>query len=45
VGITATAVHERQAGMEEFLDYALSKPEVRIVSTRQILGWIQQQIA
>jgi hypothetical protein len=45
VGITATAVHERQAAMEEFLDYALSKPEVRIVSTGQILGWIQRQIA
>ncbi len=45
VGIPATAVHERQAGIEEFVDYALSKPEVRMVSAGQILTWIQRQIA
>jgi hypothetical protein len=43
--IPGTSVSERQAAMEDFLDYALSKPEVRIVSTRQILAWIRQQIA
>lgn len=33
-------VGERQAAMEQFVAYALSKPEVRMVSTQQVLAWI-----
>jgi len=38
--MTAT-VRERQEAMEEFLDYALSKSEVRTVPMRQILAWVR----
>jgi peptidoglycan/xylan/chitin deacetylase (PgdA/CDA1 family) len=35
------SLDERQAAVAEFLDYALSKPEVRAVSTREVLSWIR----
>jgi hypothetical protein len=34
-------VAERQAALEEFVDYALSKPEVRFASLKQILDWVR----
>jgi hypothetical protein len=37
-------VRERQEAIEEFLDYAASKPEVRIVSTKQILDWVREPV-
>jgi hypothetical protein len=35
-------VEERREALREFLDYALSKPEVRIVSSKELLAWLQQ---
>jgi peptidoglycan/xylan/chitin deacetylase (PgdA/CDA1 family) len=32
---------ERQQALEEFIDYALSKPEVRVVTNKQILDWVR----
>jgi hypothetical protein len=34
-------VQERREAFREFLDYALSKPEVRVVSARELLTWLQ----
>lgn len=34
-------VKERRQALSEFLDYALSKPEVRIVNTRELLAWLK----
>jgi len=34
-------VQERRDALHEFLDYALSRPEVRVVSARELLGWLQ----
>lgn len=36
-----TTVEERRDALREFLDYALSKPEVRVVSAKELLGWLQ----
>jgi hypothetical protein len=36
---------ERQQAIEEFIDYALSKPEVRFVSNKQILDWVRNPVA
>jgi hypothetical protein len=33
-------VEERQQALKEFIDYALTIPEVRIVSTKELLDWI-----
>jgi peptidoglycan/xylan/chitin deacetylase (PgdA/CDA1 family) len=33
-------VVERQQALKEFIDYALTIPEVRIVSTKELLDWI-----
>jgi len=35
---------ERQEAMEEFLDYALSKPEVRVKSMKEILDWVRNPV-
>ena len=35
-----TAAERRQA-IEEFLDYARSKPEVRLTSARAVLDWMR----
>jgi peptidoglycan/xylan/chitin deacetylase (PgdA/CDA1 family) len=32
---------ERRAALEEFFAYALGKPEVRLVNTRELLGWLR----
>ncbi len=37
----ASTPQERQDAMEEFIDYALSKPQVRVVSNKQILDWVR----
>jgi peptidoglycan/xylan/chitin deacetylase (PgdA/CDA1 family) len=34
-------IEERREALREFVDYALSKPEVRIVSAQELLGWLQ----
>jgi hypothetical protein len=40
-GTPSAAVRdERWKGLTEFINYALSKPEVRIVSTRNIISWM-----
>jgi hypothetical protein len=33
-------VEERREAVREFVDYALSKPEVRIVNSRELLRWL-----
>jgi len=33
-------LEERQQAIEEFIDYALTKPAVRIVSAKELLDWI-----
>jgi peptidoglycan/xylan/chitin deacetylase (PgdA/CDA1 family) len=37
----APTADERRAAIEEFLDYARSKPEVRITSARAVLEWMR----
>ena len=37
-------VDERQQAIEEFIDYALSKPEVRVVSGKQLLDWVRNPV-
>jgi peptidoglycan/xylan/chitin deacetylase (PgdA/CDA1 family) len=39
----ATA-EERQQAIEELIDYALSKPAVRILSNKQILDWVRNPV-
>ena len=39
---TDAARQARWKGLTEFLDYALSRPQVRIVSVRQIVAWMQR---
>jgi hypothetical protein len=34
-------LEERQEAIEEFLDYALSHPQVRVTSNREILEWVR----
>jgi len=36
---------ERRAVIREFLEFALSRPEVRIVSCRELLAWMNHQAA
>jgi peptidoglycan/xylan/chitin deacetylase (PgdA/CDA1 family) len=36
---------ERQQALAEILEYALSKPDVRVVSARQILDWVRVPVA
>ena len=43
-GLNATAA-ERQQALEEIVDYALSKPDTRVVSARQILDWVRDPVA
>jgi hypothetical protein len=38
------SVEERQEAIEEFLDYALSKPVVRVVSHKKVLDWIRRHV-
>lgn len=38
-------VRERQEAIEEFLRYALSKPQVRVSSVKQILDWVRNPVA
>lgn len=35
---------ERREALRDFLDYALSKPEVRVVSARELLGWMKKPV-
>lgn len=39
-----TNVVERTQGIKEFLDYALSLPDVRVVTTQQALEWIKYPV-
>src|SRR5439155_8404951 len=32
----------RRKALSDFIDYALSKPEVRLVSFRQLIGWLRK---
>jgi len=43
VGPIATLV-ERQQAIDEFLRYALTFPEVRVVSTKSVLDWIRNPV-
>jgi len=40
-----TTPEERRAALREFIEYALTKPEVRFVSARELLGWIRSPAA
>lgn len=35
---------ERRAVLQAFLDYALQKPEVRVVSIRELLNWVKNPV-
>jgi len=35
---------ERRAAMEEFLAYALSQPEIRVASLKQVLDWVRNPV-
>ena len=39
-----TTAEERRDALREFVDYALTKPEVRFVSARELLGWLQSPV-
>ena len=41
LGLPGATPAERRAAIEEFLDYARSKPEVRITSARTVLDWMR----
>ena len=44
-GATAnSSASERRQALEEILNYALSKPEVRVVSAKQILDWLRDPV-
>jgi hypothetical protein len=38
---THASLAERQAGLAEFLDYAVAQPEVRVVSVKQVLDYVR----
>jgi hypothetical protein len=38
------SVAERKAAVVEFLNYALTHPEVRIVTTKAVLDWIRNPV-
>jgi hypothetical protein len=38
---TSSTAEERQQAMEEFIDYARSKPMVRVVPNQEILEWVR----
>lgn len=38
-------VAERRAALEAFFAYALENPEVRLVSTRELLSWIREPVS
>lgn len=38
--LPSTSVEERQQALKEFIDYALTIPEVRIVSAKELLDWM-----
>ncbi len=40
-----STAQERREAIEEFVTYVLTKPEVRVVSTKQILDWIRTPVA
>jgi hypothetical protein len=43
---TTDAVREaRWKGLSEFIAYALTKPEVRVVATRDVLAWVQAALS
>ncbi len=35
---------DRQQPLAEILEYALSKPEVRVVSARRMLDWVEDPV-
>ncbi|MFZ3385921.1 MAG: hypothetical protein WA120_01930 [Candidatus Hydromicrobium sp.] len=38
-------VQERRAALKEFLEYALTKPQVRVTSMKNILSWLKNPLA
>ncbi len=38
----AALILERRAAVRDFLDYALSKPEVRVINHRELLDWMRR---
>lgn len=43
-GIQNATYTERQKALAEFIDYVLSKPDVRVVSIKQILDWVRNPV-
>jgi peptidoglycan/xylan/chitin deacetylase (PgdA/CDA1 family) len=43
-GAKASTAAERREVIEAFLDYALSKSEVRVVSSKQVLDWVRNPV-
>lgn len=41
----AAANSERRPAIREFLDYALTKADVRVVSTQRVLAWLRDPVA
>ena len=35
------SIAERRAALEAFFAYALGKPEVRLINTRELLSWLR----
>jgi peptidoglycan/xylan/chitin deacetylase (PgdA/CDA1 family) len=44
-GITGSTAEERRRTLVQFLDEALARPEVRVVSARQLLAWLRAPAA
>lgn len=40
-----TTVRKRREAMIDFIDYALAKPDVRIISMKEPIQWLQNPIA
>lgn len=41
----ATSADERRQALREILDYALSRPEVRVVTAKQLLDWLRDPVS
>ena len=42
--LTQASVADRRAGVVEFLRYAVTIPEVRVVTTKAVLDWLRKPV-
>ncbi len=42
---TNATMEDRRAALADFINYALTKPDVRIVSMKELLDWLRNPVA